>query len=100
MLISTSATTEVFNFVKQASYKVILTWIFLDTKFIQNKLKQSCMNLSVNLAFVVTTYTKTYGAPPLVNISYMKGRHLIQLTYAIAVLKDDVIIGHLPRVFS
>ena len=59
-----------FSFVKQTPYKIILTWIFLDTKFIQNySLKWPCMNSSVNSAFVITTCIKTYGAPPLVKIS-------------------------------
>ena len=49
----------------------------------------------MNPAFVVTTYIKTYGAPLLMNILYVTTDR-----YAIAILKDDVIIGHLPRVMS
>ena len=56
------------------------------------ELKWPCVNLSMNPAFMVTTYIKKYGTLPLVNILYDR--------YAIAVMKDDVVIGHLPRALS
>ena len=53
----------------------------------------------MNPGFVVTTYIKTYGAPLLVNICERETWNSTD-RYAVAVLKDDVITAHLPRVMS
>ena len=56
------------------------------------------MNSSVNPAFVVTTYTRHMELHCW--ILYVKGDAEFNRQICCAVLKDDVIISHFPRVLS
>ena len=53
------------------------------------------------VVFMTITSTKTYGPQKLVDLLFVKGSHRILVigSYAVAVLKDDV-VSHLPRRLS
>ena len=53
------------------------------------------------VAFVAINSTKTYGPQKLVNRLFVKGESMNSSDrYAPAVLKDNVVVGHLPRQLS
>ena len=61
--------------------------------------KWQSVNSSMNPAFVVTTYiiwSSTVGEHLICEVETLNPTD----RYAVAVLKDNVIIGHLPRVMS
>ena len=82
-----------FSFVKQAPYKIILTWIFLDTKFIKLLIKMAMREFECKFCIHGYHMYKDIWSPTV--SENLLARRWIQLTFAVAVLKYDIIISHL-----